>query len=66
MIIAEQAKQHAAAIHKAVEALNAVVSEATKDGMMVELSVTEQSGLMSHPSPLVVINNLAVHVGCLR
>lgn len=66
MIISEQAKQHGKAIREAVEALNAVVSEATKDGMLVELSIMSEQGLTSRPSPLVVIDNLAVHIGYLR
>lgn len=66
MIVSEQAKQYSKAIREAVDALNAVVSEATKDGMLVELSVTPEQSLMSRPSPLVVIDNLAIHIGYLR
>ena len=62
----DEAKEHSKAIHEAVDALNAVVQEATKDGMLVELSVFDHSDISSRPHQVVQIDNLAVHVGCLR
>ena len=66
MIIAEQAKQHAEAIHKAVEELNSVVKNAASDGMLIELAVIERREIMSRPAPLIQVENIAVYVGYLR